>query len=169
MRWSCHIEVLAKQIPSRRRGHDVDVRMCRHSPIPLWSTLHTTPFSLRKRERVRQKRSPPRDFLSRCSTVRRLFNVISSESNEIVTLLRITRLRKVYYRIRVFLSDCKICKNVFRENGWNVDKVELQFTTTKWIYVYDKLFGIIISCAFRKLYFYVRTYITVCEFDYFTI
>lgn len=67
------------------------------------------------------------------------------------------------------MSDCKICKNVFRENGWNVDKVELQFTTTKWIYVYDKLFGIIISCAFRKLYFYVRTYITVCEFDYFTI
>ena len=40
MRWSCHIEVLAKQIPGRRRGHDVDVRMCRHSPIPVWSTLH---------------------------------------------------------------------------------------------------------------------------------
>lgn len=77
-------------------------------------------------------------------------------------------LRKVYYRIRVVMSDCKICKNVFKENGWNVDKVELQFATTKWIYVYDKLFGIIISCAFRKLYFYVRTYITVCEFDYFT-
>lgn len=66
------------------------------------------------------------------------------------------------------MSDCKICKNVFKENGQNVDKVELQFATTKWIYVYDKLFGIIISCAFRKLYFYVRTYITVCRFDYFT-
>lgn len=115
-----------------------------------------------------RNRSAPRDFLSRCSTVRRLFIIISSESNEIVTLLRITRLRKVYYRIRVVMSDCKICKNVFKENGQNVDKVELQFATTKWIYVYDKLFGIIISCAFRKLYFYVRTYITVCGFDYFT-
>lgn len=40
MRWSCHIEVLAKQIPGRPRGHDVDVRMCRHSPIPVRSTLH---------------------------------------------------------------------------------------------------------------------------------